>query len=211
MNIYAPQVSTSILAIARAQRGFVLVVTLIVLAAMSLAAVALVRTVDTSTLLARNISFKRDALNRSDVAIEAAINQFRSTGYFTAGTNTTTSDQTRNFSAIMVATDADGVPTVMKSADSAGKFTGGQMGTAGPSAISSSFDLGMMPIYFIERMCTAIGDPSIENCASNGRAAAGGTQSNDRPPQIFPPMFRITARVTGPRNTVAYVQAIFSL
>ena len=51
-----------------------LVIALIVLAAMTLAAAAMVRTVDTSTLLARNISFKRDALNRNDLALEVVAN-----------------------------------------------------------------------------------------------------------------------------------------
>ena len=63
--------------LASTQSGFVLVIALIVLAAMTLAAAAMVRTVDTSTLLARNISFKRDAVNRNDFALEAAIDQFR--------------------------------------------------------------------------------------------------------------------------------------
>lgn len=196
---------------ASAQEGFVLVIALIVLAAMTLAAAAMVRTVDTSTMLARNISFKRDALNRNDVALEAAINQFRVGGAFAGGTGTLNDNAAENFSAVMLPTDADGVPLVLKANISSATFTGGTKGSAEPAAIASTFDLGMTPVYLIERMCTVSGAALAETCIVNGRAQAGGTQPNDKPGQLFPPMYRITARVTGPRNTVSYVQAIFSL
>ena len=193
-----------------AQGGFVLVIALIVLAAMTLAAVAMVRTVDTSTLLARNISFKRDALNRNDFALEAAIDQFRGTGALTVSGSTLNDIQGENFSAIMLPTDTDGVPLVMKGNTTA-TFGVWTKGPAGPGLIPAAETLGMNPVYLIERMCRATGPALPENCIVNGRAQAGGTQPNDKPGQLFPPMYRITGRVTGPRNTVSFVQAIFSL
>lgn len=196
---------------APAQDGFVLVIALIVLAAMTLAAAAMVRTVDTSTLLARNISFKRDALNRNDVALEVAINEFRTGGAFANGGGATADNAAQNFSFIMLPTDTDGVPLVLKANTSVATFTGGTRGSAEPAAISAAFDLGMTPVYLIERMCRTTGPAVVENCIVNGRAQAGGTQPNDKPGQLFPPMYRITGRVTGPRNTVSFVQAIFSL
>lgn len=194
-----------------AQSGFVLVIALIVLVAMTLAAAAMVRTVDTSTLLARNISFKRDAVNRADFALEAAINQFRVGGSFPGGQNTRNSAPLKNFSAVMLPTDSDGVPTVLKANPSSLTFTGGDLGEAGLTMIPSALLLNMKPVYLIERMCTVEGGAALtETCIVDGRAQAGGSQPSDRPPQLFPPLFRITARVTGPRNTVSYVQAIFS-
>ena len=201
------------------QGGFVLVIALIVLAAMTLAAAAMVRTVDTSTLLARNISFKRDALNRNDLALEVAINEFRAGGTI-AIADKTMHHANLNYSAVMLQTDTDGVPLVLKNAQTSGTFylaTGvtppfpqGTLGPAEPAAIAvPNLHLGMTPIYVIERMCTALGVALPENCIVNGRAQAGGTQPNDKPGQLFPPLYRITARVTGPRNTVSYVQAIF--
>jgi type IV pilus assembly protein PilX len=192
------------------QSGFVLVIALIVLAAMTLAAAAMVRTVDTSTMLARNISFKRDAVNRNDFALEAAIDQFRVGGAFVGGSNTSTSDATQNFSAVMLPTDSDGVPLVLKANTSSDTFTGGSLGEAAPTQIPAALKLQMVPVYLIERMCTTTGPAVVETCIVNGRTQAGGTQPNDKPGQLFPPIFRITARVTGPRNTVSYVQAMFS-
>ena len=192
------------------QGGFVLIIALVVLAAMTLAAAAMVRTVDTSTLLARNISFKRDAVNRNDFAIEAAMEEFRAGGSFFRARQTEADNADRNFSAVMLATDADGVPLVLKANTSTDTFTGGNLGLAGAGKIATPFVLGMKPVYLIERMCTAPGPALVENCIVNGRSQAGGTQPNDKPEQLFPPLFRITARVTGPRNTVSYVQTMFS-
>ena len=195
-----------------AQGGFVLVIALVVLAAMTLAAAAMVRSVDTSTLLARNISFKRDALNRNDVALEVAINEFRTGGAFAGGGGTTADRADENFSAVMLPTDTDGVPLVMKgnttvNFGSAPTWTKGKVS----GSVPGSLELQMQPVYLIERMCTVSGPALVETCIVNGRAQAGGTQPNDKPGQLFPPMYRITARVTGPRNTVSFVQAIFSL
>lgn len=190
-----------------------LVIALIVLAAMTLAAAAMVRTVDTSTLLARNISFKRDALNRNDVALEVAINEFRTGGAFANGGGVTADNPAQNFSFIMLPTDTDGVPLVLKgnTTPTFGTAPTWSKGSAEPTSISAAFDLGMTPVYLIERMCRTTGPAVVENCVVNGRAQAGGTQPNDKPGQLFPPMYRITGRVTGPRNTVSFVQAIFSL
>ena len=211
MNICPKKFSTrNRLPRSSSQRGFVLVIALIVLAAMTLAAAAMVRTVDTSTLLARNISFKRDALNRNDLALEVAINDFRTGGLLAANIDKTTDIPARNYSAVMLATDTNGVPTVLKADLSSDTFVGGDLGNVEPSAIAApNLHLGMTPIYVIERMCTTTGVALPENCIVNGRAQAGGTQPNDKPGQLFPPLYRITARVTGPRNTVSYVQAIF--
>ena len=205
------------------QGGFVLVIALIVLAAMTLAAAAMVRTVDTSTLLARNISFKRDAVNRNDLALEVAINAFRVGGNLdnlNVAIDKTAHHTDLNYFAVMLPTDTDGVPLVLKNAQTSAPFflaatsdsppLQGTLGPAEPAAIAApNLHLGMTPIYVIERMCTALGVALPANCIVNGRAQAGGTQPNDKPGQLFPPLYRITARVTGPRNTVSYVQAIF--
>jgi Tfp pilus assembly protein PilX len=55
------------------QRGVVLFFTLIALVVMSLAAVALIRSVDTSTMIAGNLAFKQSATTSGDGGIEAAV------------------------------------------------------------------------------------------------------------------------------------------
>jgi type IV pilus assembly protein PilX len=55
------------------QRGVVLFFTLIALVVMSLAAVALIRSVDTSTMIAGNLAFRQSGGSSTDTGIEAAI------------------------------------------------------------------------------------------------------------------------------------------
>ena len=57
----------------RRQRGVVLFISLIVLVAMTLAGVALVRSVDTTNLIAGNLAFKQGATLSGDAAIETEI------------------------------------------------------------------------------------------------------------------------------------------
>lgn len=55
------------------QRGTVLFFALVALVAMSLAAVALIRSVDTSTIIAGNLAFKQSATSSGDSGIDAAL------------------------------------------------------------------------------------------------------------------------------------------
>ena len=57
------------------QAGFVLFIALIVLVAMSLAAIGLVRSIDASTGIAGNMAFKQSTINVSDIGIEHAFDQ----------------------------------------------------------------------------------------------------------------------------------------
>ena len=69
--------------------------------------------------------------------------------------------------------------------------------------------------YVIHRLCAAVGavnDPS-QSCVTVGSASSGGTQTGASYGQqalsnTTAPYFRITVRVTGPRNTTSYVQSI---
>jgi type IV pilus assembly protein PilX len=182
-------------------QGFVLIIALIVLAAMSLAAVALVRTVDTTTMLARNISFKRDALNRTDIAIDAGLQNFRAGAQFAAGANTMADDASRNYSAVLLPSDPDGIPQIIKSSTFSTTWTANPVST----------ELGMSAVYLIERLCSKPETSTVKNCLVGERVAQGGSQPADRPEQIAPAMYRITARVTGPRQTTSFVQLIFTL
>ena len=192
----------------RKQNGFVLIVAMIVLAAMSLAAVSLVRTVDTSTLLARNISFQRDAIGRSDAGIEAALQKFRLGGtyYGVLGLKAVheTDSAAQNYSSIMLSADGDGVPTILKSSSFNSTWT------AAPIELGES----TIGYYIIERLCASndVAQGALERrCIMGGRVAKGGTQPADRPATNVPPLFRATIKVTGPRNTVSYAQTQFTL
>jgi type IV pilus assembly protein PilX len=176
------------------EQGFVLIVALIVLAAMSLAAVALVRTVDTSTLLARNISFKRDAVNRNEIALEAANALFRSGGALANQADARTSQPAFNYSSAMVATDQDGIPVGL-----------GTTSTAFPNEINTG-EINKVH-YIIERMCTRENvTESKDHCLL--ALAASGSEQPEKRPITLPSMYRVTSRVTAARNVSSITQAI---
>lgn len=57
----------------RNQRGIVLLIALLALVALSIGAISLVRSVDTSVVMAGNISFKQSSLRVADIAVEKAL------------------------------------------------------------------------------------------------------------------------------------------
>jgi type IV pilus assembly protein PilX len=68
--------------------------------------------------------------------------------------------------------------------------------------------------YVIRRLCTMVGAPHAANCAKSptgintgGSFGAGGV-SQITNNQVY---YRITTRIAGPRNTVAYIQTIVAL
>lgn len=88
--------------------------------------------------------------------------------------------------------------------------------TAAQAAAMTGYDVR----YVIHRMCelpwssviaTQTGDPTVSNCltaASTGGQAQGAitVSNNQAPPAASLPLYRMTIRVTGPRNTVSYIQ-----
>jgi type IV pilus assembly protein PilX len=190
------------------QRGFVLIIALIVLAAMALAAVSLVRTVDTSTLLSRNISFKRDAVNRNDVGMETAVALFREGGAFYKGANTGFTKTDKNYSAVMLDTDRDGIPLALKAANFSTTWTAGAPDLKGAN-------LRLDTQYLIERMCLregTVASPapvSSRNCLRAAREEAGGSARRTGLNVPVPPQYRVTTKVNG-MGFESYAQAIIA-
>ena len=196
----------------RTQSGSVLPITLILLVAMALSSVALMKSVDTSTLLARNASFQRDAVNRNELVIRRAIVAFQNdTGrHFALLANTELSSMGIAggfpYSAVALPTDKQGVPRVLHSdVEYATMF--GLVATN--SRIDSSE--GMRTIYVVDRLC------SLEQAAEDTHCAVSSARSPDNCSRCstastpFAPIFWVSARTTGARGTEAYSQALFSL
>ena len=62
------------------QRGVILIVSLVVLVAMMMAAVGLIRSVETSNAVAGNLAFQQATLNASDSGVAAAVTQLQAVG-----------------------------------------------------------------------------------------------------------------------------------
>ena len=85
----------------RHQRGVVLVISLIVLVALTLAGIALVRSTDTANVIAGNMAFRMGALQAVDTGVETAFTATTSdTGFFAAPSVATSTAEGQYFPII---------------------------------------------------------------------------------------------------------------
>lgn len=186
--------------LAKRQGGAVLFIALIVLVAMSLAGIALIRGVDTTNLIAGNLAFRQSATHGGDWGAERARDWLQSQAASALYNDAPASGY---FAAIQSGLDFTGVDPSKVDFDWA----------------NNSYDAGADPAgntvrYVIHRMCELAGNPGSVNCV---RTSAGGTASGTKGgatygsfalPSTSQIYYRITTRVTGPRNTVSYVQVM---
>ena len=206
------------------QRGVSLLFALLALAAMLLAAVALVRSVDSGALVLGNLGFKQEATSASDRAAEAALADLKAGGwdfnldspahaYYAASqdaldpTGTLTS-ATRPL-AVVNWHDADSCACLSKS----------------PATCSSCSRLPSDPIthggvtsrYLITRLCPLAQPPSDTNACAQppANAIAHAKQRgvlNPNGPRldanVSAPFYRIIVRSVGTRGTVSFTETI---
>jgi hypothetical protein len=197
------------------QRGVVLFFALIALVVMSLAAVALIRSVDTSTLIAGNLAFKQSATTSGDSGLESAIAVMAATE---------AAEKAANKNVLMDATHAFNVTNAAvgyySNADPALNLT--------DDAVWDAIDQGLVPEivdqsgnrirYVIQRMCRNPDEvASKENCLFSSAALDNNGQQVPLPSDVCQgsgcpaagqsPEYRITSRTTGPAFTVSYIQA----
>lgn len=188
----------------RHQQGVVLFIALIALVVMSLAAVALIRSVDTSTIIAGNIAAKQSAINSADSGIETALTELSNVADLTL----LESDQASNGYLATQALD----PTTLAwdATDSQPAKDGG----AGTIDANGKDQTGNTVRWVVQRMCRNTGAPSEANCLLGAPAVGTGSSAVKEAPQAGAvteteqsPVYRITARVVGVKNTISYVQA----
>lgn len=181
------------------QRGAALFIALIALVSMTLAGIALVRSVDTSNLIAGNLAFRQAALHASDVGIENAVDAL--------GTIVTTSLDTNypggcatgacKYYPIFQATDASGVPLVIS------------WSSVPATTVNTDYSVK----YVIDRLCTGPAPVTdiVGKCYADAQTGGGSHKANA---PVFSGAqavyYRVTVRVEGPRNTTSMVQAILS-
>ena len=188
------------------QSGVVLFIALIALVVMSLAAAALVRSVDTNTVIAGNLSFKQSAIVASDRGVETAVAWLNATVNNNA--NSLNTDIVSYGYLATLALDLEN-PAVLKSSntwDNSAKAVG--------TGISSGVeqDTKNEIRYIVQRMCRNAAVPEASHCMfgsskepQNTLGGCGYTPCQ-QPPIINSPVYRVTVRVTGPKNTVSYTQ-----
>ena len=188
-------------ALIKSQRGVVLLISLIVLVAMTLSALALIRSVNTTNLIAGNLSFREAAVQAGERSTEIALANWLTPN--ATGATLHNNSTANGYSAVR----AD--PAAGTSWDAFWNTTLAAQSVAGATDAG-----GMTVAYVIHRMCDAAGAPHLVNCSkppiatnSGGSQSAGGI-SPINSSQVY---YRITSRINGPRNTVAYIQTILAL
>jgi Tfp pilus assembly protein PilX len=201
------------------QGGVVLVIALIVLVAMTLAAIAMVRSVDTGNLIAGNMAFQQAAVHSGDSGVETAIGWLEDCNSNTAtcASATLNNDSPSNGYA---ANGSNGSrnPNAGESWDSywARVMSSCSASTPNVKCLATQSGTGNMVSYVIDRMCNSAGAKTtgalcvaspMVNAATGNSEEAGEIQLN-APSVVY---YRITVRIAGPRNSVSYVQAMVSM
>jgi type IV pilus assembly protein PilX len=172
----------------RAQRGIVMFVALAVLILMTLAGLAMLRQMGGAVSIAGNLAFKQTATSVADVGTEAARAWFT-----TAGRNLNVDSSANGYYATW---SANVDPTTFP-------------WTSAPSVSDGS--TGNTVQYITHRLCQSLGDANAagQQCSSEG---GGGSDKGGGGPGGFTtltsPYYRVTSKVTGPRNTVSYIQVV---
>jgi type IV pilus assembly protein PilX len=193
----------------RAQRGVILFIALIVLVAMSLAGIALMRSVDTNVMIAGNLAFRQGATLAADRAFE---------------------DPDPAKGAIAWLRNPNNTPLLMADQSVPYYWANWQSGV---NLLSEAFwanananawkDLGNdsngnRVRYVIHRMCQLAGDQNAPN-ANCVRVASAATTASTKGAVGYGQQallgatstyYRVTVRIDGPRNTVSYVQAMLN-
>lgn len=169
----------------QAQRGMTMVVVLVLLAVMLLGGIALARMTEIGTLASGNTAFREASLQASEIGINTAYAAVRAL----ADENT---DSGSWYFATSRAVDSNGVPLV--SWDTA------------PEVVVGAYSVR----YVVDRVCTGalpVTDP-LKQCLVKQVPQIESRTDRER---LDPPtarQFRVTVRVTGPKDTQVWVQSL---
>ena len=191
------------------QSGLALLVAMIVLVVMSVAGIALIRSVDTGVLVAGNLAFRQSAAHAGDSGIEAART------WLLANTGILTTDSTSNgyYANSQAGVDLTGNQTTTTADNVAWDGTG----ISTPRCLSTD-SAGNTVCFIIHRMCdTSDSTLDAATCTTKSGSKGGSGQGAIRQMGTYQEgswseltmfgYYRVTVRIAGPRNNVAFVQA----
>lgn len=186
------------------QHGVVMIFCLIVLVILLSGGVAVIRSTNSSLFSAGNLAFKRDLLNQGEQAVAHVLALFQGAGGLATSGSTQSDNANLNYKASQLASNAQGIPNVLLDNDTTfntvGKDTNDLTGSTGRVRIR----------YLIDRLCSSAGVASSNNCVQAQSAPTGGTAGEGGPAVTTASVYRVTIRVTGPRDTQVFMQSSFT-
>jgi type IV pilus assembly protein PilX len=196
------------------QRGVVMLFGLFALAIMLIAAAAMIRSYGTAMTNAGNLGFKRDLTNQAERAVGTVLASLQG-GALGAESTRQSSSTALNYSATLLPSNAQGLPNDLV-ADSSFSTIGV---TTNDIAVTEQ---AVTMRYVVDRMCANTGAATPDHCVmaddlnpqggnssvANIAEDAGGGLSGALGQRV---VYRISIRVTGPRNTQAFFQTTVTL
>lgn len=171
----------------RAQRGVTMLVVLVLLTVMLLGGMGLARMTEVGTLASGNAAFREASLQASEVGVNTAYAAIQ-------GLTDENTNAGNWYYASTLAQDANGLPTV--SFDDAPEVV---VGAYRARYIVDRVCTGAMPVTNPLRQCLVKQVPQIES-----------STDREKPDPPTARQYRITVRVTGPKDTQAWVQALIT-
>lgn len=205
----------------RGQQGIVLVLALIVLAAMSLAAIGLMRGVLGSNRVAGNLAFQQAAVQAADVGVETAV----------AWLEQKTAETAQNNPAPAPATPANKLyNNISKGASEAYSYVATRADPGSTQTWENFWQTlvtaevvntlpadatGNTVAFVIHRLCADAGEPTASRCEAAPvlptAVATSSKSSTIKLKEASQVYYRITVRVQGPRNATSFIQAIVAI
>lgn len=174
----------------RAQQGVTLLVALVVLLVMTITGLALVRTSTLGAGVSGSLALKQAATSGADLGLETGLAKLE------ALAATSTSALEGNSVGYFASVDP--------------KVPAKSLGWGSAPVAAASDPLGNEVRYLIHRLCRSTGAinaagqscvmPQGEGCSGSSESIGSVSSCTQRP------MYRITAKVSGPRDTESYVQ-----
>lgn len=171
----------------RRQRGVTMIIVLILMSVMLLGGIALSRMTEIGTLASGNSAFREASLQASEIGVNSAYAAIK-----------TLADENSNsgswYFATTLAQDGNGIPNAT--------WTSAPEVAVGAYSVRYIVDricTGVMPVTEPLRQCLVKQVPQLESATDRER--------------LDPPtarQFRITVRVTGPKDTQAWVQSLIT-
>jgi len=202
----------------RHQRGLVLVLALVVLAAMSLAAIGLMRGVLGSNRVAGNLAYQQAAVQAADVGAETAIawlEQMQTEKVAGATASSPVVDANRLYANMSTASGARFNYVATRADPAANQTWEGFWQT-----LVTNNQVNDLPVdatgnkvsFVIHRLCANAGQPKNAACETSPVVIKSGEDNGKGDDDKLDPLgqvyYRITVRVQGPRNATSFIQVM---
>jgi hypothetical protein len=198
-----------------ARRGATLLLALMALTILLIGATAIVRSMNTSMANTGNLSFKRDLNNQAERAAATAMALLQS-GALAVETTRQGNLQASNYSASILPTNAQGIPTVLLATDAA---FGAAWSTANDITVAGQ---AVTLRWVLDRLCTNTGAADESHCAMSDAGSTSSDSASQRNSAQNASatglgalqrrvVYRLSIRATGPRNTQSFLQTTFTL